>query len=68
MTMPALKPILRTSDETTTRVRRLGAEVSAEFGGIRVTHDRLIAALVNLGDKHWPELIELLRQADSEAE
>lgn len=54
-------PELRTRKATSAAVRRLTAEVSAELGGVRVTHDDLIYALTYLAVAHKAELVALLR-------
>lgn len=44
------KPILRTTESTTNRVRALAATMSGRLAGRRVTQDDLIAALCDLAD------------------
>lgn len=60
---PKLIPVLRTSDETTSGVRVLSQELSAELGGLRVSHDRVIAAMTVVARNHRDEMLDLLRVA-----
>lgn len=59
MTQPS--PMLRTTPETTQAVRVLTAELTADLGGGRLTHDRVIAAAVQVAQNHRDEMLALLR-------
>lgn len=59
MTQPS--PVLRTSPETTTAVRILTAELTAEMGGVRLSHDRVILAMTRVASAHRDEMVEQLR-------
>jgi hypothetical protein len=53
--------MLRTTPETTQAVRVLTAELTADLGGGRLTHDRVIAAAVQVAQNHRDEMLALLR-------
>jgi hypothetical protein len=60
---PKLIPVLRTSDDTTNGVRVLTQELAAEMGGLRLSHDRVIAAMTTVARNHRAEMLETLRAA-----
>lgn len=60
MTRTTARPTLKTTEPTDNAVRKITAELTGVLGGRRVTHDRVIAALVQVGDAHREELLEAL--------
>lgn len=56
------KPVLRTTDATTGRVRALIGAMSAELGGRRITQEEIVAALATLGERNKEALAAILQE------